>query len=199
MMADRHQPEGQHRRFSKRHINPPQEAQKAASLNPGRFVQFARNGAEGLAQEKDRETAGEIGQADGQDRIHQTQSHHGLVIFDQKNIRHDQKLHQDKREEDGFPRKLQPCKGKGRQRAQDQLHRQDQRHQKDRVQEVARERGLAPGGDEILQRQRRRQHKARLVSGRMKGGPQRIEQRRDPKDRQHPSAQPDQDTVGAHL
>ena len=99
-----------------------------------------RHRLEGLAPQEDRETGGETGQPDGQDRVqHPKLRNEGNVAY-QQDVRHRHQLHQHQHEQHILARKLLPRKGESRVDAEQKLRSQDHRDQQHGVDQIPAER-----------------------------------------------------------
>jgi len=176
-------------RLGKRNVDLPEDRQPSCALHPGRLHQLLRHLLEGLPQQKNAEGGGHIGQADPQDRVHQSQLANGFVVLHDQNVRHDHDLHEHQQKDDLLPGKFKTGERIRSHGAEDELSRQRDADQHEGVEEVTGEGRNLPGAAEVVQRQRRRQNEAADEVHGMEGRPDGIEQRRRPQKGQQPGRQ----------
>ena len=186
MVAHRHQRVGEVGRARERHVHAPQHAEPGAALDARRLLELARDGLEGLAQQKYAEGARHVRQADADDGVDQPEPAHAAVVLDDQHLRHDHQLQEHQREGEIAPGELEAREGEAGQRAEHELRGEDQGDEDHRVQEVAREGRVAPGALEVGERERRERLEVRGEGRRMERRPEGVEQRREPEDGEQP-------------
>ena len=82
MVAHGHQSVRDVNRARQRHVELEQNLQIARALDPGGVLQFLGDGPERLAQQKNAECRGDVGQRDRRDRIEDAEEAHRAVVLD---------------------------------------------------------------------------------------------------------------------
>ena len=159
-----------------RHVHPPEDAERAATLDPRGLVEFLGDLLEGLAHQEDAEGRSHVGRPDPEDCVEQPQPRRDRIVLDDQHLGQNEELQEHQYEQGVLEGDVDLGECKTRECAQHELPGEHGRHQQESVQEIPQPRRALPSRAEVFQCRGRGEIEVDRVGRSMERGPKSEEQ-----------------------